>query len=600
MRGNPGIAWIGSMAMRADPFVALGGTQPTEFSLPDPDPALVVVVVVPARDEEERIGACLTALAEQERVGRDSYEVIVILDGCRDATAEAIEEVERVHPELRIHPLELAVSLGVGRARRLGMNVACERLLTLGRGDGLIASTDADSVVACDWLAEQLQLVRRGVLAIGGKIELDPEATDVLASEALLERERRASDRLQLAVRESAPGVPVEHHQFSGASLALTAYAYRRCGGLPARAALEDEAMERALQARGIPIHRSARVRVRTSGRTDGRAPRGLAHDLARSHWRARRSYRAQQFSLPELLDHKDCTIGLVLPALEVGATIGPIAEHAVRLLEAGLLDDAVVIDSASEDATARVAREAGLRVVQEDDLSPEFGPALGKGDAMWRALRMLDCDIIAFADTDTEEFGEHFVTGLLGPLLLEPEVQLVKGFFERPFRAHDQVISGGGGRVTELMARPLLNLHAPELAVFDQPLAGEIAGRRALLEQLPFSAGYGVEIAMLIDAWRLVGLDALAQVDLGVRQNRHQSLQALSAMAYAVLVAAQRRFLGEEFAEAQAAGAILLPAPGIGDGMQGRAVAIDERPPLMCLSDDGRRAKRIVEESAG
>jgi glucosyl-3-phosphoglycerate synthase len=173
----------------------------------------------------------------------------------------------------------------------------------------------------------------------------------------------------------------------------------------------------------------------------------------------------------------------------------------------------------------------------------------------------------------------------MLGPLLCDPEVQFVKGFFQRPFRSGSTLTPSGGGRVTELMARPLLNLHAPELAVFDQPLAGEMAARRELLEQLPFSAGYGVEIAMLIDAWRMVGLDGLAQVDLGVRQNRHQSLRELSAMAYAVLVAAQTRFLGSDFADAHACSSIFLPAPEGGDAMETRGVAVEERPALATIS---------------
>jgi hypothetical protein len=161
--------------------------------------------------------------------------------------------------------------------------------------------------------------------------------------------------------------------------------------------------------------------------------------------------------------------------------------------------------------------------------------------------------------------------------------VQLVKGTFRRPFRNGGAVLAEGGGRVTELMARPLLNLHAPELAVFDQPLAGETAGRRPLLEGIPFSAGYGVEIAMLIDAWRACGLDALAQVDLGQRQNRHQPLRDLSAMAYAVLVAAQTRFLGSEFADSHACGSIILPpASGAPETTEVRPVTVEERPPLV------------------
>jgi glucosyl-3-phosphoglycerate synthase len=234
------------------------------------------------------------------------------------------------------------------------------------------------------------------------------------------------------------------------------------------------------------------------------------------------------------------------------------------------------------------------VRVVQEDELSTELGPARGKGDAMWRALRVLDSEIVAYADTDTEELGEQFLTGLLGPLICDASVHFVKGFFRRPFRTEGTLMPHGGGRVTELMARPLLNLHAPELAVFDQPLAGETAGRRELLEAIPFSAGYGVEIAMLIDAWRAVGLDGLAQVDLGVRQNRHQSLRELSAMSYAVLVAAQSRFLGADFADAHAGGSIALPTGETG-AMESRRVTVEERPALAQLRGGAQLAAPIA-----
>ncbi len=573
--------------------------------LPAPERALRAVVVIPARDEAERIAACLRALAGQRAIARDAYETIVVLDGCRDETLQRTREVAAAEPSLRLHVVILAQSRGVGRARRCGMDIACERLIGVGRPGGLIASTDADSVVAADWLSCQLELARLGAQAIGGHVELHREDAEALAVQALGERERRARERLRtvLAHERSARAgehpAAVEHHHFSGASLSLTAQTYRRCGGLPIRAALEDEALEHELRARGVAIHRSRQVRVRTSARTDGRAPRGLAQDLVRSDWRARRSYAASQFPLERLLAAKQSTVALVLPAREVAATIGPIAAHAARLRDAGLLDELLVVDSRSRDGSASVAEREGLTVVQEDELFAELGPARGKGDAMWRALGQLDSDIVAYVDTDTEEFGEHFLTGLLGPLICDPAVRLVKGCFRRPFRSQGALAPHGGGRVTELMARPLLNLHAPELAVFDQPLAGEMAARRELLWQLPFSAGYGVEIAMLIDAWRIAGLDGLAQVDLGVRQNRHQSLRELSAMAYAVLVAAQARFLGAEFADQYACGSIVLPpadAERDGDGeanrdgegagagalaMESRSVTVDERPPL-------------------
>jgi glucosyl-3-phosphoglycerate synthase len=562
--------------------------------LPEPESSLQAVIVVPARDEAERIANCLRALAAQRGVARECYEAIVVLDGCRDDTLARVREVAAAEPSLRLHAVVIEQSRGVGRARRCGMDLACERLLRVGRPDGLIASTDADSVVAADWLACQLELARLGAQAIGGNVELQVDGAIALDARAVGERDSRATDRLRTVLALDArdrlrdggerPDGVAEHHHFSGASLSLTAQTYRSCGGLPVRAALEDEALEHELRARGVTIHRSRSVRVRTSARTDGRAPRGLAQDLVRSDWRARRSYTAEQFPLQRLLGAKSATVALVLPAREVAATIGPIAAQAARLRDAGLLDELLVVDSRSRDGSARVAEREGLTVVQEDELCAELGPARGKGDAMWRALGELDSDIVAFADTDTEQFGEHFLTGLLGPLICDPGVQLVKGCFRRPFRSAGSLAPHGGGRVTELMARPLLNLHAPELSVFDQPLAGEMAARRELLWQIPFSAGYGVEIAMLIDAWRIAGLDGLAQVDLGVRQNRHQSLRDLSAMAYAVLVVAQTRFLGSEFADRHACGSISLPPNDGQTAMESRRVTVDERPPLAQL----------------
>jgi glucosyl-3-phosphoglycerate synthase len=555
-----------------------------------PPPGLEAIVVVPARDEAPRIAACLQALSAQLDMAAGSYEVILILDGCRDQTQEVVQRTTSHLDEPVFHTVTLLRSQGVGRARRLGMDIACRRLMQLGRADGLIASTDADTTVAADWLSAQLALARAGAEAIGGLIELDPAERQALAPQAITVRDRGAKRRITDAIEQTPGPAAVEHAHFSGASLAVTAAAYQRSGGLPVRAALEDEALAQALTRQGIAIHRSRRVRVRTSARTDGRAPRGLAQDLARADWRARRTYRADEFPLERLLAAKRHTVALVLPAREVAQTIGPIAETAAHLRDAGLLDEVLVVDAASRDDTATIARRTGLEVSQEGEILPEYGPAQGKGDAMWRGLAATDSEIVAFADTDTEDFNEGFLLGLIGPLLCDPDVQLVKGTFRRPFRNGDTVLPEGGGRVTELMARPLLNLHAPELTVFEQPLAGETAARRRLLEQIPFGAGYGVEIAMLIDCWRACGLDGLAQVDLGERQNRHQPLRDLSAMAYAVLVAAQTRFLGPAFADAHACGTIILP-PAHGDleQMESRPVTLEERPPLI----EHRRGER-------
>jgi glucosyl-3-phosphoglycerate synthase len=164
----------------------------------------------------------------------------------------------------------------------------------------------------------------------------------------------------------------------------------------------------------------------------------------------------------------------------------------------------------------------------------------------MWRSLQVLSGDYVCFLDADSERFGEHFATGLLGPLLTRPEIAFVKGFYRRPFRIGDVTLPDEGGRVTELMARPLLRAFYPELAAVEQPLAGELAARRELLVELPFVTGYGVDVALLIDAYRAVGIDRLAQVDLEERQNDHQSLRELSAMASAVLEAVSSRLVRE------------------------------------------------------
>ena len=191
---------------------------------------------------------------------------------------------------------------------------------------------------------------------------------------------------------------------------------------------------------------------------------------------------------------------------------------------------------------------------------------------------------MVCYLDADSEDFGPHFASGVLGPILCEPGVEYVKGFYRRPFKSGGVAVPDGGGRVTELTARPLLNLFYPELAQLRQPLAGEIAARRTLLERLPFASGYGVEIAQLIDAYRAVGVHALAQVDLDVRQNRHQSLAALGPMAYAVLRAVVERLVREgRFDPSALSGDERFLVP-LGGGVEERIVEAVERPPLQSL----------------
>ena len=253
-------------------------------------------MVVPARNEEALIDSCLTALAKQEGISAEEYEVLLVLDRCTDATEARALEVAAQHPVLRLRLLE-GPGRGAGHARRMGMEEAYARLLSLGRPDGLIASTDADTVVAPDWLSAQLAAASRGARAIGGRIELRDDgdlAEDVAGWHA---EQGRLRQRELLAGLDSADGpLRAEHWQFSGASLALTASAYSEIGGLEPRAALEDEYLERALSRCGIPIERPLSVRVATSARLVGRANRGLARDLALASWVHGYTYDAHDF----------------------------------------------------------------------------------------------------------------------------------------------------------------------------------------------------------------------------------------------------------------------------------------------------------------
>jgi glucosyl-3-phosphoglycerate synthase len=251
--------------------------------------------------------------------------------------------------------------------------------------------------------------------------------------------------------------------------------------------------------------------------------------------WFRERTSRAGDWPADLLRGRKaGTTVSVVLPALDEEPTVGRIVAGIVGLAErTGLVDEIVVMDSGSEDRTGEVAAAAGAKVVHRDDVLPELGSYPGKGEVLWKALAATSGDLIVYVDADLTEFGPHYVTGLLGPLLSDPSVLLVKAFYDRPLL---DVSAAGGGRVTELMARPLLNLHFPQLAGVVQPLAGEYAARRSLLERLPFAAGYGVETGLLIDTVRAHGLDAVAQVDLGERRHGHQDTAALGRMAATIL----------------------------------------------------------------
>ncbi|MGK5641805.1 glucosyl-3-phosphoglycerate synthase [Streptomyces sp. URMC 126] len=305
--------------------------------------------------------------------------------------------------------------------------------------------------------------------------------------------------------------------------------------------------------------------------------------------WLSRRSWTAADRPLDRLLAAKRATgttVSVVLPALNEEATVGDIVTAIRRDLMTGgtpLVDELVVLDSGSTDGTAAVARAAGARVEHRDAVLPGLPAVPGKGEVLWRSLLVTSGDVVCFVDADLRDFSSAFVSGIVGPLLTDPDVAFVKAMYDRPLGE----AVGQGGRVTELVARPLLNLHWPRLAGFVQPLGGEYAARRSLLERLPFPVGYGVELGLLVDALHTVGLDALAQVDVGVRKHRHQDGRALGRMAAAIYRTAQLRLGREPLIRPE-----LTQFERTADGFVPRTYPVDteERPPMAGIPEYARR----------
>jgi glucosyl-3-phosphoglycerate synthase len=323
--------------------------------------------------------------------------------------------------------------------------------------------------------------------------------------------------------------------------------------------------------------------------------------------WSTYRSASAREWTARQLQKAKGSqTVSVVIPARDEEATVGAIVSTIrAHLVEAvPLVDEVIVVDSRSTDNTASVATMAGARVVSQDEVTKGLPRLEGKGDALWAGLAAAGGDVVAFVDADLREFQPHFVTGLLGPLLTDPSVAFVKGFYHRPLVGTTGVEPDGGGRVTELMARPLLNMFWPELAGFVQPLAGEYAGRRLVLERLPFVSGYGVETAMLIDLLELVGLDALAQVDLGERLHRHQNTEALGRMSAQILLTAWTRLHRQGWVLDTTPPAALLTQfrrggeealPNLEREIVVTDVSVQERPPLVQVLDRMRQWRTPV-----
>ncbi len=342
--------------------------------------------------------------------------------------------------------------------------------------------------------------------------------------------------------------------------------------------------------------------RAETLAAADRAAEESRAIPARVDRWFAEANFHHSEFAdlarLVALKEKQGLTISLVLPTLDEAETIGPIVTRAIRELvdKVPLLDEVLVIDSASTDTTREIAEAAGARVVQHPDVLARYGSFRGKGEALWKSLYETSGDIVVWADTDVRNWHQRMVYGTLGPLLVESRLQYVKGYYQRPIVEAGVLTEGGGGRVTELVARPLINLFFPELSGFIQPLAGEYAGRRSLLEQLPFFTGYAVEIGHLIDAAEKAGLDGLGQVDLERRVHRNQELEGLSKMSFVILQAVMKRLEERRRARlfAELGSTMKLPRSGRGHlSLEVQEVADQERPPMIRIPEylEKRRA---------
>ncbi len=273
-----------------------------------------------------------------------------------------------------------------------------------------------------------------------------------------------------------------------------------------------------------------------------------MMNTMTSTDWLRERTFHYSRFGdvvrLVEAKRQQGLTISLCLPTLNEAATVGreiTILKNALMDRQP-LLDEIAVIDSGSTDGTREIAASCGADVYLADEHLPECGRQRGKGENLWKALYLLKGDIICYVDADIQNIHPRFVTGLVGPLIENPEIQYVKAFYERPMTSPQGLRPSGGGRVTEILIRPLFSMFYPELTTIVQPLSGEYAGRRSILEQVPFPVGYGVETAMLIDIYERLGLAALAQTDLDRRIHHNQETIALGRMAFGILQAFFRR----------------------------------------------------------
>jgi glucosyl-3-phosphoglycerate synthase len=311
------------------------------------------------------------------------------------------------------------------------------------------------------------------------------------------------------------------------------------------------------------------------------------------------RTFHSSEFKdqrkLVDLKRKKNLSISLAFPTLNEESTIAKeILVLKTELMDRfPLIDEIVVIDSGSKDKTREVAEKYGAKVFASEEILKNYGSYRGKGENLWKSLYVLRGDIVVWIDADIANIEPKFLYGLVGPLLQYDDIGYVKAFYKRPMRAEGDIAPSGGGRVTEILIRPLFSLFYPELAALVQPLSGEYAGRRTILEQLPFSVGYGIEVGHLIDIYRNFGPQVIAQVDMDQRIHRNQTIEALSRMSYGVLSTFLSRL--EKYEDVRllrelGAAHLALVADKRGQKIVSTEISTVERPPMRTIPEYAER----------
>ncbi len=533
-------------------------------------------VFTPTIDEVVRDAPCDIAVVKQRGVG----------------------EVRRILVPVRGGPhAELALRFADALGRRMDAEVAVLHILPPGVGEPVRAQAERalQGFIRQHARGRSVALVREA-LHVRNAILREAESADLLVM--------GASVTAGGATGTASPATGAGRGATAGGGPGAAAASGGLFGALPeaiAQKARTTVIVVRTKEAPSRAAFERAAQQAETLESVDRAAEQQRSVPVRVDRWFAESNYHHGEFAdlrrLVALKEQQNATISLVLPTLNEADTVGPIVRSArVELMErVPLVDELLVIDSASTDETRAIAAGEGARVVQHPDVLPAYGSYRGKGEALWKSLYETTGDLVVWCDTDVRDWEPRMAYGTLGPLLTESRIQYVKGYYQRPIVEGGVLREGGGGRVTELVARPLINLFFPELSGMIQPLAGEYAGRRALLETIPFFTGYAVEIGHLIDAIERVGLEGLGQVDLERRVHRNQELEGLSRMSFVILQAVMKRLEERRRAHlfAELGSTMKLPRSSPGRlSLELIELADQERPPMIRIPEYLERRK--------